>query len=242
MLFRLGNILLLVTLVAVWLASKANGTIGGYTKDGLVTYYLAGSLLNSIVFWWSTASIREEIANGELGAKVLSKPISYYWQKFFEEFGWHTVSPIFAVLSIGVVAIFLRAHLVLDLSLQAIILLALSVSLASVLFFNISSCLGLLTFWFTETAGLASFIWAGTFLLGGQGIPISFFPDLAHQIVLFLPFRYVYSFPLEIYTRNQSSGDLIFGFGMQIFWLVAFGLLFRWLWQHGLQKYSAYGG
>jgi ABC-2 type transport system permease protein len=242
LLFRLQNILLLITLSAVWLASQSNGTIGGYTKNGLITYYLIGSLVNSIVFWNVGFAVKTEIRDGELGPKTLVKPISYYWQKFFEEFSWHTVSPLFAVVTTGIVALFLRANLDLNISLPTLVPMILSVGLGSALFFNISYCFGLLTFWLTETEGVMTFIWAGVFLFGGQAIPISFFSGSLRALINLMPFRYVYSFPLEIYSRQLLSGDLVGGLALQVFWVLLFGILGSFLWRRGLVRYSAYGG
>lgn len=240
--FRLSGLLLLVTLISVWMASRSNGSIGGYTIDGLISYYLFGFFLNSVVFWWSSGTIKEEIRDGTINTKALSKPISYYWQKLFEEFGWHTVSPIFAIVIISVAAFFLQAHIQLSLTPASFILLFFSIAFAAVTFFNISSCLGLLTFWFTETAGISTFIWAGTFLFGGQAIPISFFSGTWRTIIQLLPFRYVYSFPNEIFTRNLTTEGLLIGFSLQIFWLLATGLAYKFLWQKGIKRYSAFGG
>lgn len=239
---RLSNLILLITLIAVWFAAKTEGSIGGYSKDGLITYYFFGALLNSIVFWHSTPRIREEIANGEISAKALLKPISYYWQKFFEEFGWHTVSPLFNLMVMLVVAIFIGTHIQLSLPFQMLPILILSIALASVLFFNLSTCLGLTSFWFTETAGVTSFVWMGVFLLGGQAIPISFFPEAVSWLIELLPFRYVFSFPLEIYLGKLNASELVFGFSIQIIWLLALSFAYGIFWRKGIKHYSAFGG
>ncbi len=236
-LFRISSTLLLITLIAVWLASNTNGSIGGYTKDQLITYYLAGSILNSIVFWWSAMNIKEEIKSGEIGAKFLSKPISYYWEKFFEEFGWHSLAPIFAIISVLPVALIVKTNLQIP-NINFLVLI-MAIFLGSVLFFNMASCLGLLSFWFTETGSMGTLIWSGSFLLGGQAVPLSFFGQYRKLIDL-LPFRYVYSFPLEIFLGRTDG--LFQGFGVQIFWLIIFGLLFKVLWIKGVKRYSAFGG
>lgn len=240
--FRLSNIILLLTLIAVWLSASSNGLIAGYTTDGLITYYLVGMLLNSIVFWHSTPAITADIVDGQLGAKALSKPVSYYWQKFFEELGWHTVSPFFGLISVLLVAFFIRGSLQLPPTILASALLLISTALASILFFNLSSCLGLLAFWFTQTEGITSFVWTGVFLLGGQSLPVSFFPPYIIKLIELLPFRYIYSFPLEIYFGRLAPLQLLHGFIVQIFWLIVLGLLYRLLWRRGLKHYSAYGG
>lgn len=232
---------MLVTLIAVWLASKSSGTMGGFTKDGLVTYYLLGSVLNSIVFWWSSTNITFEIKNGEIGPKSLTKPISYYWQKFFEEFSWHTVSPIIGIITTIIVAFFVQAHIQINLSLETTLFMIASVFLGSVLFFNMSSCIGLLSFWFTETTSIAGTVWVGAFLLGGQSIPVSFFTGWVRNLINFLPFRYVYSFPIEVYLKSLNQSEILFGLGIQVLWICSLGLIYKILWAKGLEKYSAFG-
>lgn len=241
-LFRLSSILLLLTLSFVWLAAQAKGgNIGGYTKDGLVTYYLIGSIINAIVFWNTGPVIKEEIRTGELGPKTILKPISYYWQKFFEEFSWHTASLIFALISTGVAAVILRDYISFSPSLTDIVLALVSLFLASVLFFNISYDFGLLTFWVMETSGVFTVVWAGVFILGGQSIPLTFFPAAWRNIIDLLPFRYIYSFPLEISVGKVLPGQFVPGFAVQLFWIMAFAMLGNWLWKRGLKRYSAFG-
>ncbi len=241
LLFRLSNILMLLTLSAVWLASSSHGDIGGFTKNTLITYYLIGSLIDSIVFWNVGFAIKNEIRSGEISLKALSKPVSYYWQKFFEELSWHTVSPAFALITTGLVAIYLRANLNLSIPTTSLVLMLLTTGLGAVLFFNISYCFGLLTFWFTETEGVMTFVWAGIFLFGGQAVPLSFFPENIRFIVNFLPFRYIYSFPLEIYSGKLFSNDIGQGVLWAILWILFFYVLGRFLWQRGLTRYSSYG-
>lgn len=240
--FRLSNILMLVTLVSVWLAAKSDGSIGGYTLKGLITYYLLGLVINSMVFWHSTPSIRDEIIKGELGIKSLVKPVSYYWQKFFEEFAWHTTSPLFAIASVFLVLPFVGVDLHFPTTFIAVILLVVSLGLASIIFFNLSSCLGLLAFWFTEIEGIISFVWVGVFLLGGQSVPLSFFPSNIKILIDLLPFRYIYSFPVELYFEKLNFIEVVGGFVAQISWLIGLGVLYKILWRRGVRHYSAYGG
>lgn len=240
--YRLGNLLFLAMIVAVWFSAQTRGLAGGYSQNELVTYYLIGSFLNSVVLWSSTSGIREEINSGEINTKTLTKPISYYWQKFFEEFGWHTISPIFAVITVLLVAIILRNNLQLLFVPTSLVLMLLATIFAAILFFNISTCLGLLSFWFVEIGGVTSLLWMGVFLLGGQAIPTTFFPDTIRVFVELLPFRYLYSFPIEVYFGKLPWSEVGRGFSLQVFWILITVLLFKIIWQKGLARYSSYGG
>ena len=47
---------------------------------------------------------------------------------------------------------------------------------------------------------------------------ICFMPQAVKDILVFTPFRYIFSFPLEIVLGQLSSNSLLFGYATIIFW------------------------
>lgn len=241
LIWRVTDVLSLVVMASFWMAALAEGSIGGYSKGQLITYYLLAMVISPMVSWHPTWNIKKEIVDGQIGAMVIVKPMSYYWFKFFGEFGWHMVSPLLGVAIFIIVAILLRGQLVWALTPFQIVLAVPSVILAAWLTFSIAYSLGLLAFWLTEVEGLSNLFWMGIFIFGGQVVPLSFFSGALSVIARILPFRYVFSFPLEILVNKLSGPDLLFGFLMQCIWILVFGFLGAKLWSRGLKIYSAYG-
>ncbi len=240
--YRLGNILSIGAVIAVWLATGTGSTLGGFTKDELITYYIIALVLQGWIYWFPTIVIKEEIIQGDINAKVLVKPITYFWQKFTEELGWHTISPLFALIPAIVLGIFFRSQFIFTLDPGILVLVVLSAFFAACICFGMSYNLGILSFWFQEVVELTHVMWMGVALLGGQLIPISFFPEGVRGILNVLPFRLMFSFPMEIYLGKIGGIPLLAGFLFQMLWVLLLFSVAKMLWRRGLRVYSAYGG
>ena len=56
--------------------------------------------------------------------------------------------------------------------------------------------------------------------LSGAFIPLSLFPDALYRINLFLPFRFLFSFPLELMLNEWSPPSMLGNFGILFLWLI----------------------
>lgn len=238
--WKITNLLSFLTIAYVWLSSDST-IIGGYTKSQLITYYILVLFLQWVVTLTPVMNIKEEIKSGEINSKIL-KPFSYFWEKLALEVSWHTVSSLIGLFGLSLALFFFRSHLELNLNFYQLWPLLLILPLSALICFFLSFSFGLLAFWFVEVNSLISIFWLCLFLFGGQGVPISFFPEPTRQIVTFLPFRFIYSFPLEVVFNKLAPFEIVSGFLMQMAWVVALYLLARMVWQKGLKVYSAYGG
>jgi ABC-2 type transport system permease protein len=77
--------------------------------------------------------------------------------------------------------------------------------------------------------------------LGGMLAPLDVFPPTVAAIARYLPFRYMLSFPVEMLLGKASLSDVLIGFGIIVFWVIAFAALARFLWQRGLRQFGAFG-
>lgn len=237
-----ANFFSVVAVASLWISSSSSGqTMGGYLKAELVTYYIAALFLQWLVYWFPFYEIIEEIKGGEIVMSTLMKPFSFFWKKFAEEVGYHLVGPIFGIGGSLVLAFIFRQYLVLNLSLEKLLILIPAILIAIFLTFSFSLCQGLLAFWFVEVSAVDGLIWGAKTLLGGQGIPISFIPAAFQMVIKGLPFRYMFSFPLEIFLDKLSSLEIIQGMIMGVLWIFAFVLLYKLMWQKGRKAYTAFG-
>lgn len=239
--YRLSNFLILIVVATVWLTAIHSGLIGGFTTGELLTYYVAGMVLTPLVMWTADNKISMEINSGELATNFLTKPISYYWSKYFAELGWHTISPLFAIGSLMLALLLFGSHLSLALTPIYLIFTILAIGLTATLFFSMTYLIGLLSFWFTDIEGFGELFWMLIFLFAGQGIPISFYPQNMQNILLLLPFRFLFSFPLEIFLHKITYTQVFSGFILQIAWILIFMTLAKKALQSGLKIYSAFG-
>lgn len=236
----LSNIITLVTLVAVWQSASAGETIAGYTKSELISYYIIALFLQWLTGWMPFYWIKDDIKDGSIITGALIKPISFYWRAFAWEVGWHIVSTPIGLLASAAVIVFIPQYFVFNLS-PNILLVALATLLSIFLMFSLSLCMGMLAFWFTHINAIDSLFWSAKMILGGQGIPVSFLPNSFFQVAYILPFRYLFSFPLEIYFRKISLSQIISGFGIQLGWILLFSIVYKLMWEKGRRVYTAFG-
>ncbi|NCB38945.1 MAG: hypothetical protein EOM80_09255 [Erysipelotrichia bacterium] len=107
----------------------------------------------------------------------------------------------------------------------------------------ISGSIALLGFWLEDVTTLNLILNGGIWaLLGGMIVPVATFPDKIRHFAEMLPYRYMLSFPIEIFTGRLPTAEIVRGFATLGLWILVFALIMRVIWKKGLKVYSAYGG
>jgi ABC-2 type transport system permease protein len=97
-------------------------------------------------------------------------------------------------------------------------------------------------FWTLETFALQLIVRWISDLLGGQIVPLIFFPGALQKIVLALPFAAVYSTPLLIYVGTIPPSGYLAAIALQLLWLLAFAALAAFMWRGALNRVVVQGG
>jgi ABC-2 type transport system permease protein len=132
-----------------------------------------------------------------------------------------------------------QIHLVLQV--QNILLSLIAVIFSISIIFTMSMLLGLLAFWFTHVNVIDSIFWAVRMILAGQVVPLSFIPENLQAIIILLPFRYMVSFPLDIFLGKLSSQDIFVGYLIALIWTVILAILYIITWDRGVKAYTSFG-
>ena len=80
--------------------------------------------------------------------------------------------------------------------------------------------------------------------LGGGRLPLEFFPPLIVKINAFLPFQYVFYYPLRVFINmpgTKTAEEYLLIVGAQAAWLVGLHILCRVLWYGAYRKFCAVG-
>lgn len=220
-------------------AASATGSFGEMTRGQIQAYYALFVVLSWIYASYAQFSIIEEIDSGEL-SNFLLKPFSYFVYKLAQEHGWR-IGDLTIRLPIAILFIFFfRSIFFPSFTLSLFFLVILSIILGATIYYCISFTFGLIAFWASNVYSLMGFYWIAIGFLGGEYIPLPLLPSFLFRISMFLPFRYIYSFPIEIYFGLVSGSNLIFGFGVQFLWLISVIFLAKKIWQRGVKRYNAY--
>lgn len=241
LIWLVGNTLSLMVMVFVWLAANGSGVYGGYTKSELITYYILSLFVQWTAGWFPFYSLQDSIKNGSIVGGILVKPVSLYWTYLSAEAGWRIFNVAIGIVSFSIFALIFRNYFVVNLEFDRLLLALLALPIAILVTFSFSLCLGMLGFWFTEIGTLDALFWVGRGFLGGQGIPVSFVPNAFQLVILLSPFRYMFSFPLEIYFGKLSQLQEIQGFLIGTIWIFLLYRLYLVMWNQGRKAYTSFG-
>lgn len=236
----LSSLLNTFIMLIVWQATSGGTTFGGYTKSELISYYLVSMGIQWINSWFPFYWVSEAIQDGSI-VHMLVRPASLFWSIYFAEAGWRVISAPLGIIVALLLALNFSQYLVFPTDIATWILFMLSLGLSIFVICSFSICMALLAFFFTHITVIDAFHWSARYLLGGQGIPFSFLTGFIQILALFLPFRYMLSFPLEIYFKKLSPDQILIGFGMSLFWVVGLSLVYKLMLSKGIRSYTAFG-
>jgi ABC-2 type transport system permease protein len=234
-----GLLVRLYLMKAVWTALYAqNAAPAGVPLHAIITYTTVALLMSLILELDATRLIRDRVREGSI-ATDLMKPINLPLFFFSDGFGQMLLHAILIVpallLSLFIVHIDVPAPGVL-------LAFVLSFALGYVVNFLLNFVMNVVAFWTLETFALQLIVRWISDLLGGQIVPLIFFPGALQKIVLALPFAAVYSTPLLIYVGTIPPSGYLAAFALQILWLLLFAALATFMWRGALNRVVVQGG
>jgi ABC-2 type transport system permease protein len=231
--------LLPLFMMAVWLVIAKERPVAGYDQTAFISYYLMVILIRRMTGVWIIWDMDNDIRQGTLSFKLL-KPI-HPAHDYFVQQGLAT-KPVWLLLvvpPIVVAAILMGARY--DLSLGSLLLTVLASFIGLLLEFFAQGIVGTLAFWVTQVIALAEFWYVIRLICSGWLVPLEMFPPAVTQVLIFLPFRYIIAFPIDIIMGRLNPEQITFGFVISIIWIVILSVGFQYMWKRGLKRYGAVG-
>lgn len=220
-----------------WLAAfQTQSSIGGYSSGQMIIYYLGVMLINNLVSTQPQYFLSDEIRSGAF-SNYLVKPVNLGLIKMVSGVSWRLVRALFFLPLLLVIWHFFPVKL------THLGIFIFSLILAFLINFFIKLILGLTTIWLIEAGWLFFSFEIFSSLFSGEVIPLDLFPKSLIMVNNWLPFKYLLYFPLSlILNRPISDREIVIGFSIQLFWLIFFYCLYRFVFRRGVKSYCAYGG
>ncbi len=237
LIYILSGVLPLIMML-VWLSIAEDGPVAGYDATGFISYFLMVTLMRRLTGAWIVWEMDHDIRKGTLSPQLL-KPIHPIHHLFARVVASKPVQAMLVGPPVVVAAILLGARY--DLSIDNLLLTALAAFGALLIEFFAQAIIGTAAFWITQATSLAEAWFLIRALFSGWIIPIDLFPPPITGALMFLPFRYTLSFPIEIILGRLSLAQIGLGLAIQFAWAAAFFIAFRALWRRGLRHYGAVG-
>jgi ABC-2 type transport system permease protein len=223
----------------VWSTAAGSGEIDGLNRGEFVAYYLVLILVNQLTYAQVNWTVGDEIRYGGMN-RILLRPLAPLFDTLATEVAGKVVYMIFVIPVTVIIALILRPEIHLTLSNALVFTPALALSWALRFFWGY--WLALLAFWSTRADALLSLQDSLVFLLAGQVAPVALLPGVLQKAAIFLPFRYMLGFPVEILTNQLDATAKLTGLGLQASWFAIALILYLIMWRAGLKRYSAVGG
>ncbi|TFG71998.1 MAG: hypothetical protein E4H27_03475 [Anaerolineales bacterium] len=222
----------------VWSTAVGSGEISGLNRGQFVAYYLILILVNTLTYAQVNYTVGDEIRYGGMN-RILLRPLSPLFDALATEVAGKLVYMVFSIPATAVLAFVLHPEL--HIHFTNVVAFVPALAFAWALRFFWGYWLALLAFWSTRADALLALQDSLIFLLAGQVAPVALLPGVLQKIAVFLPFRYMLGFPVEILTGQLDTRGIFTGFCLQSGWLVAALTLFLVIWRAGLRRYSAVG-
>lgn len=211
----------------------------GYMLSDIVVYSIASIALAQTLSWWDgpQGEMLSHVQSGKISIYLL-RPISYLKYMFYSTLGDYIVNFLFYTSPIMFLG-FLVNRFSIEHG-QQIFHFFIMICLAAVLLFLINFCIGLITFITFDLRGILHLMHGILFLLSGQFIPFTFYPPLLRKVISFLPFRYIFYYPLSLLLGQEelTSHALL----LVIFWIIILYGVVQLFWQKLSVRVNIQGG
>lgn len=208
----------------------------------MVSYMTRYTIVSNIISLCYARGIAQRIgskfASGDFVTDLI-RPINLFTMSW--EIELSSICSVFLTRGLPVILVYLPA-LIKNAGYYNIPLVLLAVVMGHVLCLLIYSFLGFSAFILIE-------IWPFTFLLddtirllAGGFIPLRILPPFLGVIAYILPFRFLYSFPLELLFGNADMSNLAENFGLFLVWIAFFAVLNLAMYRAALKKAVVQGG
>lgn len=216
--------------------------IGGYDFHSMVYYYILVVLLGKFIgsTGFETGRISQEIYDGSL-TRYLIYPTQYFPFKYAQHLGRLGPALVqFAIFGTGCV-IFFSIPDGMNITPASVLMAASSVFMANLLNFILFCPTECVAFWQDNVWSLNVMMRFVIMLLGGGMLPLTVFPTWAQDILFWLPFQYMYHFPVNALMGKITWHVWLSGLGVSLIWCLLISGVTRIVWRRGMVQYTGVG-
>jgi len=231
----------IVSAVFLWLAIyRDRAIVGNYSSQEMLFYYALIPLIGIFTYVYVSSSLPKQIKDGKISIDLI-KPYNLAFVVFLRQSSIKMTQLLFKV------PLFLLFMWILSTSFRIMydlnsLALAIFVSLfAYLLHFLIDLSLSYAAFWMDDVWALKHLKIVAMLVFSGMTFPLDLIPHSLRMFFDFLPFRFIYFFPITIARGNLTLHELSIGLLQLAIWILLFYVFSQFLWRRGLRRYQAYG-
>jgi ABC-2 type transport system permease protein len=237
---RIGSLAVRVYLLrVVWVALYArNVAPHGVELHTIITYSAVALLMGLILDIDQTRLLHDKLHDGSIVVDMM-KPISVPLYLFADGTGEVIFHAALIVPSLALALLIVHIDVP---SAQVFGAFVLSFFLGYFVGFFLNFMLNCIAFWTLEISAVQLIMTWVTDLLGGQIVPLLFFPAAVQQAIFALPFAAMFSTPLLIYIGEIPPARYAEVMGLQLLWIAVLGAIATLMWRAGARRVVVQGG
>lgn len=217
-------------------------SIAGYSITQMIWYFAAVSFTWYCIYNSADTIISGKVLTGALTSE-LQRPLSIFQNELADAMAIRLLSVVFNFIpSVFIYSMFIYPDFLSWLSLIKFLVV---VSFAFMIFFEINFLIGLASFIIKSNYSIQGIKFFLINLTAGAFIPLDFFPVCFLDIIKFLPFQYLFYWPIQFFLNRTNCQGIYMFFKIiliQTIWcLVLYGLC-RFFWSKALKRFCAVGG
>ena len=222
--------------------NKSNPTLFTSQQSMAInTYYLLYIIFGVLLISHISDEVgNEDIKEGQL-SNYLLKPVSYYYMKFFREIPYRILQGIFGTITFLTAFILFGNIFSFSNSGPTVLFGVIIMMLAFMLSFTFKMIIGIIAFWVTDIGGILELVDIIFILFTGNLIPFYMLPENISKIMELQPLAYMIYFPILAMQGQLPIDRMLSVIGLQLMWLIIFGVIYRIMWVQGVKKYSGVG-
>ena len=234
----IGSVFSMLITMALWVFVYQH-------ESNMISYMIAYTIFSRIIGMFYSGGMSDAIA-GKVTSGAFSidliRPVNFIGMHYFQLLGSMFSSLI--MRGIPVITIFLPL-LIANASINnpiCILFSIITVVLGHFMYIIIYSLIGFMAFSFLEIWPFNRLMNDTIRFLSGSFIPLALFPGWLGTLANMLPFRFLYSFPLELLIGHVEAKAIIFNFIILILWIAILGTLLLLTYKRTINKCTVQGG
>ncbi len=242
--WRVRNIFQIIVNFFLWttIFAAKDSQFFGYDKTMILTYVFMLMVVRSIVLSGRASDVSTDVSEGNI-SNYLLKPISYFKYWFVRDIAGKSLNLFFAFLEFGALYIILQPEIFIQSNPLYLLLFALSLAIAILIYFNVVFLISAVPFWAPELGWASQFLVAVVVVefLSGAVFPIDVLPSQFVNFLMLTPFPYLIFFPIQIYLGKISAVGILGYLLISVVWVFVLYLLMSKVWRAGLKAYQSFG-
>ena len=237
-----GNMLYLILIYFLWKAiydSAGTDRVNGMTFSDTLIYLVLATAMFTFMEMYAVWEIGRDIQSGKMVLNLL-KPMKYRTYLFWSYSGTLVAHFLVTFLpTLIIVRIVTGDAIPLGWNLLQFVGAAV---MAVLINYYIDFIVGTICIFTESIWGINIMKQVIVLLLSGATIPVAFFPEGLKTVVYFLPFQSIYNTPLTILIGKEPIENVLWMMGLQLFWVLALGVVSRIFWNRSIRRITVNGG